>query len=173
MAEAAECAAVPFEVQRGGVVEHDAEIVEQMAPSGKQRLLDQVLGGACCEPSAALIGKVLAEPRHGAVEMVQIEFLRAGDRIGVAPARGGAIRARVDEAMQHGQEDRPLQRKTEAARGRERFDHGRTTGLLPEPFEDQRRAEASRGENLSLAAFERAQDERLLAEAGARAQQAL
>ena len=65
------------------------EIAEQVAPAREQRLLDQVLDGAGCErggvPPAPSPRQLLAEPGHGAVEVVQVELLGAGDGV-VGPA---------------------------------------------------------------------------------------
>ena len=87
-------AAQAFEIQTGGVHEHQVEPAEQIAPMREQMLLDQVLPAAWREPRRPilLIGRqCLAEPGHGTIEMVQLEVIAAGDAILLAPAIGRQI----------------------------------------------------------------------------------
>ena len=67
------------ERQRRRVHEDDAELAEQIAPVLDQMLLDQVLHAARRERRGAgllRLGQLLAEPSHGAVEVVQGEVRR-------------------------------------------------------------------------------------------------
>jgi len=71
--------------------------------------------------------------------VVQVQIAGAVDGIVVLPLLGGAVAAGREEAMQHGEEDSPLDGEFKAPvreQGRKDFvDRAR----LPEPVEDQRR----------------------------------
>ena len=75
--------------------------------------------------------------------------------------------------MQHGGEDRPLDRELEAPRGEQRLDHRPAAGLLPQPPEQPRRADAPAGELIRIAGRELRQDHGALGVAGHRGGQAL
>ena len=93
--------ALPFEIQGGRVHEHDGEIAQQIAPPLEQPLLDQILDATGNERAIGLIRgrKLLAEPSHGAVEMMEIELLDAVDAVIVASVFAGAVGARHDQPM--------------------------------------------------------------------------
>ena len=105
--------------------------------------------------------------------MVQIEITDAVDAIVVAPVLTGTIGARHHEAMQHGQEHRALDRELETASGHKPLDHGAATALLPQPLEQQRRADAPARHVRSAAVLDQRQDHRALRQAGGRARQAI
>ena len=65
------------------------------------------------------------------------------DLVAVFPLIGGPIAAGVEEPVQDGQEDGPLDGELEVAALQKLLDHVLTTGLLPEPLEDQGRPDAS------------------------------
>ncbi len=71
-----------------------------------------------------------------------LDLVDAIDAIILAPTVGGAVRAAADEAVQHRQERRALQRELMVARLRQAFDHGPAAGLLPHPLEGERRTDA-------------------------------
>ena len=71
--------------------------------------------------------------------MMQIEPRDAGDGVILAPAIGGAVGAAHEQPVQYGEEHRALQRKAVLAFARQLRDHRPAAGLLPEPFEYQRR----------------------------------
>src|SRR4029077_6981841 len=84
---------------------------EEIAPLGEQALLHEVLEAARGEGRApVLLGvrQLLAEPGHGAIEMMQLEVRHAGDAVVLAPALGRPVGAAAHEAMQHRQEHRAL-----------------------------------------------------------------
>jgi hypothetical protein len=86
-------AAPSLEGQAGGVREDDAEFGEQVAPTGKQPLFHEVLAAARRQlAGSGLIGERLAEPSHGAVEMVQLKGLSALDPVVGSPLFGSAVR---------------------------------------------------------------------------------
>jgi hypothetical protein len=102
-----------------GVHEHDVERGQKVAPTGEQRLLQDVLHAARRKRRRGvllILGKLLAEPRHGPIEMMQFQAVDAVDAIILAPAVGGAVRAAAEQAVQHGQERRALQRELMVAR---------------------------------------------------------
>src|SRR5208337_882836 len=169
-------AARALEIKAGGVHEHDVERGQKVAPTGEQILLQDVLHAARREWRRAILlvlGEFLAEPRHGAVEMMQFEPLDAVDAIILAPAVGGAIRAATEQAVQHRQERRPLQREVMLARARQALDHAPAARLLPHPLEGERRPDAPGRDRRRFAAVERIEHDRLLREARPRTQQAL
>ena len=158
------------------VHEHHVERGQQVAPASEQLLLHDVLHAARRKRRRAVLfalGQFLAEPGHGAIEMMQFEALDALDAVILAPAVGGAIRAAAEEAMQHGQERRALQREIMLARARQALDHAPAARLLPHPLEGERRPDAPRRDDRRLAAVERVEHDRLVGEARARAQQPL
>src|SRR5208283_5331703 len=120
-----------------------------------------------------VFGQFLAEPRHRAVEMMQFDLVDALDAIILAPAVGGAVRAAADEAVQHSQERRALQRELVPAFARQALDHAPAARLLPHPLEGERRTDPARRNDRGLAAVERVEHDGLVGEARARAQQAL
>ena len=156
--------------------EHDIERGQKVAPTGEQLLLQDVLHAARRKRRCTVLlvfGKLLAEPRHGAIEMMQFEPLDAVDAIILAPAIGSAIRTAAKQAMQHGQERRALQREVMFSRARQALDHASAARLFPQPLERQRRPEAPGRDNLRLAAIKRVEHNRLVGKSRPRAQQPL
>src|ERR1700732_2076155 len=102
------------EGQAGGVHEDDAEFGEQVAPTGKQPLFHGVLAAARLQPAGSgLIGGGLAEPSHGAVEMMQLKGLSALDPVVGSPLFRSAGRAPHKPPVEHRQEYRALGSKLE------------------------------------------------------------
>src|SRR6202521_6015220 len=102
-------AAPSLEGQAGGVHEDDAEFGEQVAPTGKQPLFHEVLAAARRQlAGSGLIGERLAEPSHGAVEMMQLKGLSALDPVVGSPLFRSAVRARHKQPVEHRQEYRAL-----------------------------------------------------------------
>jgi hypothetical protein len=71
--------------------------------------------------------------------MVELQRLGAGDPIVLAPAIGRQIRAAAHQPVQHGQEDRPLQRELVLALLGQVVDHRPAAGLGPQALEHQGR----------------------------------
>jgi len=107
-------AAPSLEGQAGGVHEDHAEFGEQVAPTGKQPLFHEVLAAARRQlAGSGLIGERLAEPSHGAVEMMQLKGLSALDPVVGSPLFRSAVRARHKQPVEHRQEYRALGSKLE------------------------------------------------------------
>ena len=87
-------AALAVEGEAGGVHEYDGEVGEEIAAAVEQLLLDQVLDAARRQRPFRLLLDLLAEPGHGAVEVMQIEPFGAGDVVILHPRRTVAIRSR-------------------------------------------------------------------------------
>ena len=86
-------------------------------------------------------GQFLAEPGHGAVEVLEAEVGGAVDGLIGEPLGGAAVRAGGAQAVQDGEEDGALDIEAEAA-GEEGGVQGVTAaGALPEAFEEERGAE--------------------------------
>ncbi len=131
-----------LEVQAGGVHEHQVKPRKQIAPMREQSLLNHVLQAARCERCAAvllLFRQLLTQPRHRAIEVVQIEPLDAGDGVILAPAISGAVGAAHEQPVQYGEEHHALQLKAVLAFARQLGEHRPAAGLLPQSFEHQRR----------------------------------
>jgi hypothetical protein len=85
----------------------------------------------------------LAEPGHGAVEMMQGQRLGSRNEVVLHPLLAGAIRARHEQAMQHTDEHRPLERDLEGALPEMLLEHRSEAEILPQTPEQQRAAEAA------------------------------
>jgi len=143
-----------FEVEAGGVHEHQVEPAEQVAPMCEQLLFDQVLGAARregCRITLLPSGQCFTEPRHGTVEVVQVEVFAAADAIVLAPAIRCQIRTAAHQAMQHSEKHRAFQREAMAALARQTRDHVLATGLLPQPLEQQGGADTAHRDRWSIA----------------------
>src|SRR6516162_1707438 len=146
-------AAGALEIKRGGVEKDQAQLAEQVVAQREQPLLDEVLGGAWSETTSALVGQFVAEPAHRAVELMQFELADPVDDQPVPPLLGGAVGARVEQPMQHGQKHRAFEIELEPAFAGQFPDHPPAAGLLPQPFESERRAELAGRHFRGLAAL--------------------
>ena len=132
-----------LEVETRRVHEDQVEPAEQIAPVGEQPLLDQVLGAARGERRARILlglRQFFAKPCHRPIQMMQLQRLGAGDPVVLAPAIGRQIRAAAHQPVQHGKENRPLERELVPPLRRHVVDHGATAGLGPQTLEHQGRA---------------------------------
>ena len=157
----------------GGIGEHQVEAAEQIAAPGQQPLFDHILHAARRKRGGIVLvrfGHGLAEPGPGAVEMVQLDPVHAGNRIVLAPALGGKIRSAAHQPVQYGQEHGALEGELVASPGGQFFQHGATAGLFPQPLEDQRRPDPLDRHAGGLVVAHRLQDDGLGGEPGARAQ---
>ena len=135
-----------LEVEAGGVHEHEVEPGQQIAPMGEQPLLHYVLHAARRERRAAvllLFRQLLAQPRHGSIEVMQIERLDAGDGVILAPAIRRSVGTAHEQPVQHRKEHRAFQGKAVLAFPRQLRNRRATAGLLPQPLEHQRRPDAA------------------------------
>src|SRR4051794_24746868 len=87
-----------------GVHEDDGELAEQVTSAFEQRLLDLVLDAARGKGGGVLLPTVLgveflAEPGHGAVEVVKVEVVSAGDVVVGHPLLAGTIGAGDHQAV--------------------------------------------------------------------------
>ena len=143
---------------------------------GEQSLLHHVLHAARGERRAGvllLFRQLLAQPRHGSIEVMQIQLLDAGDGVILTPAIGGAVGAAHEQPVQHREEHRAFQRKAVLASARQLRDRRATTGLLPQPLEHQRRPDPAHSDLEGCVIAGRAQDHGLRRKARARTQQPL
>lgn len=85
----AQClAAFALEVDAGRIKEDHRPAREQVAPLGKQALLDQVFGapwGERCSSALLIIRQLFAQPGHGPIELVQFEIVDPVDLVSAAP----------------------------------------------------------------------------------------
>ena len=108
--------------------------------------------------------------RHGAIEVMQREPLHPGDVVVGQPLLAGPIGAGDHDAVQDSGEDGALDGELEAAAGEQLLDHRPAAGLLPQPLEQQRAADAAAGDR---ARRHLRQDEAVLAVPGEGLQQAV
>ena len=162
-------ATLALEVDRGRVEEDELERGEQIPVPGEEGFLDQVLGAPGSEGlGGSLLGEWLAEPGHGPVGVVELQILDPFDPVRLAPLDARAVRAGSDQAVEHLEEDRPLDGELEGAAGEELADHLGTAGLVPEPVEDHRWTDSPRGARGELPAADLGEHQHRLGEAGAR-----
>jgi hypothetical protein len=121
---------------------------------------------------ACAVLEFLAEPRHGAIKVMQREVRTAGKDVILHPLLAGAIGARHEQAMQHTHEHRPFERELEGAFLEMLLEHRLEAEVLPQAPEQQRTAEAA-GTQAGGAVLirQRRQRQDLVAVAGAGGQQ--
>jgi hypothetical protein len=86
----------------------------QVAAAGKQLLFHRVLAAARRQlAGSGLIGERLAEPSHGAVEMMQLKGLSTLDPVIGSPRFRSAVQARHKQPVEHCQKHRALGGKLE------------------------------------------------------------
>ena len=147
-------ATFPLEIEGGGVEEHQLQIGEEVPPVGEHFLLDPVLDAAGGERRLILLlapGQLLAEPRHGPVQVMELQGLAPVDLIVGLPLVGRPVATGCEEAMEHRQEDGPLDVGLEPAPVEESLEDPLAPGLLPEALEDQGRSDAPGGDGGELA----------------------
>src|SRR6516164_8127233 len=81
------------------------------------------------------------------------------------------IGARYHQAMQRGQEHRALDGEFEATSGKQALHDGATSALLPQPFKQQRRADATTYDVRRTATLDQGEDHRALRQPGRGARQ--
>src|SRR4051794_1870086 len=99
--------------------------------------------------------------------------VQAGDVIVAQPLLTGPVRAGDHDPVQHGGEDSALDRKLEAPPGEEILEDRAAASLLPQPPEQQRRADALAGEPRGVAGLDLGENHGPLGVTGDRAGQAL
>jgi hypothetical protein len=95
-------AAGPVEIEQRRIEEHEIQAGEQIAAAGKQRLLDPVFGQARGKRGRRrLLGlrQRLPQPRHRAIQMMEFEIRRAGNRVIVPPSRRRPVAAGRHQPM--------------------------------------------------------------------------
>jgi hypothetical protein len=150
------------------------EAAEEVTPVTEHPFLDPVLDAPECERRFVLLlvpGQFLAKPGHGAVEVMELEAVAGPDLVVGPPLVGGPVTAGGEEAMEDGEEDRPLDIELEAASLQELLDNVAAAGLVPEPLEDQGGSDASGGDGGELPLGMSREEENGLGEAGARDQE--
>jgi hypothetical protein len=111
--------------------------------------------------------------RHGAVEVVQRQLVRARDGVVRDPLVAGPVGTRGEEPVQDGGEDGALDVELEAAPGKQLLDHRLAAGLLPQPAEQQGAADATGGQVQPLGiSLKGGEQHDLIAETGAGGEQA-
>src|ERR1700730_1614299 len=82
-------------------------------------------------PCLLALRQLFAEPAHGPIKMMQLQFIYAVDAIIIAPMLAGPVGAGHHQPMQHGQEYRALDGELEAAPGEQALEYATTTAPLP------------------------------------------
>ena len=146
--------AFALEIQAGGIEDRQPNIIEEPAAFGEQVFLDQILVGAGHQAAALLVGKLLAEPGHCTVQVVQVDRVHAADGIRGSPLLRRPIRTRIHDPMQHGQKDGALDRKFELAVSQQVFDHRSARAVMPQSFEEQGRTDSPGVDRRGLAVLD-------------------
>src|ERR1035441_10439488 len=95
-------AALALEVDRCGVEEDQVQTREQIPPPLEQAFFDEVLGAARRKRCLVrLIRKILTEPSHRAIDLMQAEIFRALNPNRLPPLVGRSIRPGTTQAVQH------------------------------------------------------------------------
>src|SRR5450759_2073616 len=167
-------ASCALEVDRRGIEKHDVQIGEQITAPRKQRLLNEVLVGAGSERRSAVLlvfRKHLSQPGHGPVELVQAQIADAFDGVVVLPLLGGTVTAGREEAMQHGEEDGPLDGEFKASAFEQGGEDFADRAGLPESLEDQGRPDPGAARGDAVAACMGAEDGEFFGESSQRLDQ--
>src|SRR4051812_45906185 len=109
--------------------------------------------------------------RHGAIEMMQLQGFDALDAVILAPLLAGAVGAGDHQPVQDSEEDGALDGKPEAAAAEQLMQHRAASGVAPQAFEQQRRADAPAGELGSSALIEGGEQQGTLRQASGGARQ--
>jgi hypothetical protein len=132
--------------QTGRVHEDQREIAEQIAAPLEQALLDQVLDAAWRQRAGGGRCRLLAEPGHRAVEMVQLQPGDPGDLVVGHPFVAAAVRAGHKQPVQDTGKNRALDRKLKAAVLEQLIEYRGNAEPFPDPPEQQRSANARAGD---------------------------
>jgi hypothetical protein len=127
--------ALAFEGQTGGVEERHAKFAKQVTAAGEQGLLDLVLDAARRQRISGSFAQRFAQPRHGAIEVMQAQLLAALNAVIGAPFLRRPVRARHEQPVQDGQKYGALGSKPELARHGQFVEDIAAAGLLPQPLE--------------------------------------
>ena len=117
-------------------------------------------------PACSASGSSSPEPGHGAVEVVQRQALAVRDGVVGQPLLAGPVRAGDHQAVQGGDEHRPLDRELEGARRQVALRARPGCRALPQRPNRSGGADAPAGEPVGLAAFDLRQHQRPLGKAG-------
>src|SRR4051794_25006998 len=109
--------------------------------------------------------------RHGTIEVVQLQGTDALEAVILAPLLAGAIGARDHEPAQDDEKDGALDGKGKTATGEQLAQDGAASGVAPQAFEQQRRADAPAGELGSSALIEGGEQQGTLRQASGGARQ--
>ena len=102
---------------------------------------------------------------------MELERVAACDRVVGLPLVGGAVAAGVDKAVEHREEDGPLDIEREAASFQQLLDDPLTAGLTPESLEHEDRPDVPSGDRGELSLGVRRQEEDIAAVSSARDQE--
>ena len=158
-------AACSVKVDGSGAEENQIQAREQVLASREQRFLQQIFIRAWREGrgvSLLVFRQRFAQPSHGPVKMVQTQFADPRDGIVVFPFLGGAIATGGKQAMQHGEENRALDRKLEAAVFQQGKQNLVDRASFPEPLKNQGRADPGATSGATFTACVCAQNRKLL-----------
>jgi hypothetical protein len=131
-----------FEVDRGGVQKYQVEAAEKASVVSKHRLLNGILGtpgrkGRCL----ALVFNFLAEKGHRSIEMVKRKVTNPIDSEVPAPSVAESVRSGHEKPVQNGEKNRSFHVEEKESLSEQRFKSFPDAQAIPEPFEDQRRAD--------------------------------
>jgi hypothetical protein len=152
-------------------------VAEQIPAAIEQGLLESVLGAARGEgrsPCLLVLRQPFSQPRHGTVDVMQLHRFHSRDRVVLFPVQHArAIAAGGEQAMEHGQKEDAFQGQFETSARQQPFDDLGDLQLVPQPLENQRRADAAMADGRHVAPAVRGKHHHGLSELRSRLQQAV
>ena len=130
-------ATMPLKIDRGGIEEHEIHLAEEIPALIEESLFDPVFHASGATQCGRLRFDGFAQERHGAIQVMEIEFVGAGDTVLFTPTFGGAVATRCKESMEHSQIDGALDGKVEPTPLELMLQNALNTRLIPEPGEDK------------------------------------
>ena len=146
-------AALALKVDRCGVKKDELQVSEKVASTLEYSLLNPVLDAPRRERRFVLLviaRKFLAEPGHGSVEVMKLQGVTSVELIIRLPFVGGSVAAGIREPMKNGEKNSSFDVEFIATSLEKLLDDMLAAGLAPEPFEDERRPDALRGDDRDL-----------------------
>jgi len=130
-------AALAIERQGCRVHEHQRQVAEQVAATLEQMLLDQILDAARGQCPLAHWLQFFAKPGHGAIKMMQLQAVDAGDGIIYQPFLASPVGTGNEQPVQNAGEDGPLNREFETASSQKFAQNLGNFQPIPEPPEQK------------------------------------
>ena len=120
-------------------------MAEQISTASEQRFLEDVFRAALAKGGCSdllLVGQGLAEPGHGTIDLVQLDFFRTGNLVFLLPdLQARPITAWVEQPMKHRQEQDPFHGQIKPSPSQQPLDDLGKLQFVPQPAEDESRSD--------------------------------